>query len=403
MRAFEPVETSQPVVVVKQPLCSRWIRMKRSRALLFAASALCLCSQAGSLPPIRTVFLILMENTSWGDIHDNTSAPYINNVLLPMASHCESYSNIPNLHPSLPNYLWIESGTNFGITDDNDPVYDHQGTANHLVTLLKQAGISWRAYQEHITTNSLPLSTCCGWSSRHNPFLYFDDVTGTNNPYDPYGLAHIRPYSELAADLTNNTVASYNFIIPDDCHNMHDVCALGNATLQGDTWLSQEVPKILGSQAFATGGALFIAFDESYSADTRLTFIALSPFARGGGYGSFVAVDHSSLLRTLQEIFNVTPYLGAASTANNLSDLFLVPGTDLQISGFSRLGPDGFRLSISGLFTNVPFYVQASSKLLNWSDVSTNVATNVSCELLLTNSFPTGFSPSFYRIRQTSP
>ena len=357
--------------------------------------------EAGQLPPIRTVFLIMMENTSWGDINNSSNAPYINNVLLPMASHCEAYSNLPSLHPSLPNYLWIEAGTNFGITDDNDPVLDHQGTTNHLVTLLNNTGISWRAYQEHIDSNSLPLSTCCGWSCRHNPFLYFDDVTGTNNAYYPYGIAHIRPYSELAGDLTNHAVARYNFIIPDDCHDMHDVCGLGNQTLQGDTWLSQEVPNILNSQAYSDGGVLFIAFDESYSADTRLTMIALSPFAKGAGYGSFVAADHSSLLRTLQEIFNVMPYLGSVSNANNLSDLFLVPSTNLQICAFSRINPDLFRFSISNLSTNVPFYLQTSTNLLQWRDVSTNVAANSSSDLLVTDSVANACSPIFYRVRQT--
>src|SRR5439155_1076104 len=70
---------------------------------------------------IRTVFLILMENTDWSSISGSASAPYINRKLLPIASHAEQYYNPPNMHPSLPNYLWLEAGTNFGILDDNDP------------------------------------------------------------------------------------------------------------------------------------------------------------------------------------------------------------------------------------------------------------------------------------------
>src|SRR5438270_2084484 len=95
--------------------------------------------QAANLPPIRTVFVILMENESLSSIKGNTNAPYINNVLLPQASHCEQYYAIG--HPSLPNYLWLEAGTNFGVTDDNPPSTNHQSTANHLVTLLNNAGV----------------------------------------------------------------------------------------------------------------------------------------------------------------------------------------------------------------------------------------------------------------------
>jgi hypothetical protein len=54
----------------------------------------------------------------------------------------------------------------------------------------------------------------------------------------------------------------------------------------------------------------------------------LSPFAKGEGkseYVNYVHYDHSSTLKTLQEIFGVTPLLGAAAapTTKDLSDLFL--------------------------------------------------------------------------------
>src|SRR5580700_2100588 len=96
---------------------------------------------------IRTVFLILMENHNWTgdgnmDIKGNPAAPYINKTLLPMASHAGRYYNPPGNHPSLPNYLWLEAGTNFGIYDDNPPSQDHQGTHKHLVTQMEKAGIS---------------------------------------------------------------------------------------------------------------------------------------------------------------------------------------------------------------------------------------------------------------------
>jgi len=92
-----------------------------------------------------------MENHNWtGDspnmnIKGNPQAPYINNTLIPMASHAERYYNPPGLHPSLPNYLWLEAGTNFGILNDDPPSQNSQSTTQHLVTLLKNAGISWKA------------------------------------------------------------------------------------------------------------------------------------------------------------------------------------------------------------------------------------------------------------------
>jgi len=82
----------------------------------------------------KTVFLILMENHNWSDIKNNPSASYINNTLLPMASYTEQYFNPAGIHPSEPNYLWLEAGTNFGILNDADPSANHQSTTLHLVT-----------------------------------------------------------------------------------------------------------------------------------------------------------------------------------------------------------------------------------------------------------------------------
>ena len=273
---------------------------------------------------IRTVFLILMENHNWSSIKDSPSAPYINRRLLPIASHAEQYYNPPNLHPSLPNYLWLEAGTNFGILSSDDPSTAHQSTSRHLVDLLEAAGLSWRAYQEDISGTDCPLTEVGSYKVSHDPFVYFDDVTQGNNPRAARCIEHVRPYSQLPTDLVNDTVARYNFITPDVCHDMHDVCApLNDPVLQGDTWLSTEVPRIFASQAYANNGALFIGWDEGKPGDGPIGMIALSPKARGGGYQNTFHYTHSSTLRTIEEIFGVTPLLGDAGNATDLRDLFV--------------------------------------------------------------------------------
>src|SRR3989441_2041757 len=161
---------------------------------------------------IQTVFLIVMENHDWSSIKNSASAPYINRTLLPIASHAEQYYNPPSVHPSLPNYLWLEAGTNFGIFDDNLPSQNHQSTSNHLVNLLEAAGISWMTYQEDEGSGAYDGTDCPitnegnFYDVNHNPFVYFDDVTGNLNPSAPRCLQHVRPYSEFLTDLVNNTV-----------------------------------------------------------------------------------------------------------------------------------------------------------------------------------------------------
>lgn len=178
-----------------------------------------------------------MENHNWSSIKGSSSAPYINNTLLPMSSRAEQYYNPPGLHPSEPNYIWLEAGDNLGITTDNLPSANHQSTTNHFVTQLANAGISWTSYQEDITGASCPLTNFAKYYPKHNPMVYFDDVTNTNNSNSAYCIANVRPYSELATDLENNTVTRYNFIVPNQCHDMHGDtgCAITDTIRAGDT------------------------------------------------------------------------------------------------------------------------------------------------------------------------
>ena len=267
----------------------------------------------------KTVFLILMENHNWSDIKGGSSAPYINNTILPMASYAEQYYNPPGNHPSEPNYLWLEAGTNFGISNDDNPDANHQGTTQHLVTLLNNTHISWKSYQEDISGNDCPISGTGNYAPKHNPMVFFDDVINNSS----YCIAHVRPYSELAGDLQKNTQARYNFITPNLCNDMHDTCPpLNDSVKQGDTWLQQNLPAILNSQAYQNGGIVFITWDEGEGGDGPIGMIVLSPDAKGGGYSNTIHYTHSSTLRTLEEIFGVTPLLGDASNATDLRDLF---------------------------------------------------------------------------------
>lgn len=350
-------------------------------------------SFGAAVPPVQTVFVILMENHNWSDIKDSTNAPYINHTLLSRASCCAQYFNPPGLHPSEPNYLWLEAGTNFGILNDLDPSSNHQSATNHLVGLMQRAGISWRTYQEDISGAYVPLTATNGYAPRHNPFVYFDDVTATNNPSCLYGIAHIRPYTELAHDLTNNSVARYNFITPNLCHDMHDTCApVGNSIQQGDNWLASEVPKILASPAYQNNGALFITWDEGEGSDGPIGMLLLSPLAKSGGYCSTNHYTHSSLLRTVQEIFGVSPLLGDAANASSLADLFVTA----PVNTVQRM-PDGcIRLVATGLTPGTTNVVEASGDSVHWTALTTNVASGSSLTFVDLSS--TNLASRFYRV-----
>jgi len=163
---------------------------------------------------LKTVFVVVMENHNWSDIEASISAPYLHQTLLPESSYALNYKG-PGPHPSEPNYLWLEAGDNFGIHNDKEPSDNHQSTTDHLVTQLEAAGHTWKSYQQGIDGTTCPLTHQGDYYPKHNPMIYFDDVTDGLDPNSTRCIEHERPLTELDTDLTNDTVADYNFIIPD--------------------------------------------------------------------------------------------------------------------------------------------------------------------------------------------
>jgi hypothetical protein len=273
---------------------------------------------------IKTVFVIVMENHDWSAIKSGGSSPYIQS-LLKVGGHAERYFSPRDIHPSEPNYVWMEAGDNLAIQDDDGPDQNHRTTKAHLVTQLDTAGVSWRSYQEGISGTDCPLEARGRYQPKHNPMIFFDDQTDNRNPTSPRCIEHFRPEAELAQDLLDDKVAAYNFITPDMCHDMHDGsgCETGDLVKNGDLWLSREVPKILDSKAYKDGGALFIAWDENEgNPNESIGLMVMSPLAKPG-YANDIAYTHSSLVRTLQDVFAVGPYLRDAEQATDLSDFFV--------------------------------------------------------------------------------
>jgi hypothetical protein len=178
---------------------------------------------------------------------------------------------------------------------------------------------------------------------------------------------------------------------------MHSAASGGGVAqeiLQGDQWLSREMPKILASSAYSNGGAIFIAWDETTDGyDGPFGMIVLSPRAKGGGYNNSIYYTHSATLRTFQNIFGVRPYLGDALFSNDLSDLFKT----IQISS-AQWTKDGFSLTVTNVTPGKTNFTQFSTDLAaaNWTTIQTNIATVPSQTII--DSSPSDSPARFYRI-----
>src|SRR5512139_1328050 len=64
-----------------------------------------------------TVFTIVIENKSRAQLLEGTAAPYLRD-LAKQYTTSNGYTDA-HVHPSEPNYIWMVSGQNFGILDDD--------------------------------------------------------------------------------------------------------------------------------------------------------------------------------------------------------------------------------------------------------------------------------------------
>ena len=265
----------------------------------------------GSLRPVTAfshVYVIVLENKAYGQIVGNADAPYLNE-LIARYGLAESYQAVA--HPSQPNYLALVSGSTLGV-GNNDP---HDVTAPTVFDQLEQAGRSWRVYAENLPPGCFPGATADGgrdgpgtYVRKHNPAISFTGIG--SSPARCSNIQDLTAFDPAAADL--------EFIIPNLCHDMHD-CSV----IDGDAWLRTFVPRILGSPAFQSGGALFITFDEgseSADASNHIATIVVGPTVPSG-FRSATPHTHYSLLRTIQDSWGLA-CLAASCAANTLGEFF---------------------------------------------------------------------------------
>lgn len=272
-----------------------------------------------------TVFTIVMENKSRDEILGNPKAPYINQLAGQNAVAMGYHDSF--VHPSEPNYIWMAAGQNFGILDNGDPIRNHIDTKSHLADQIELAGLTWKSYQESMG-EPCGLTSHGRYAAKHNPFAFFEDINGWDGKAFHPELRcneHIVDYSELDADIANHAIADYVFITPNLDSDMHD-----GSISHGDSWLANEVPKLLATDSYKNGGVIFLLWDEGGGspASDDPPFIAISSHAVPG-LRSQVDYDTSSYLLTVQKILGLGELPcaedSARTTVSSMDDLFDVP------------------------------------------------------------------------------
>ena len=273
---------------------------------------------ATGLPPIRHVFVIVLENEGYAATFGTPSDdPYLAGTLVGQGALLTNYYGIG--HHSLDNYVALLSGqapnpdtqgdcqdyVDFppaatvlpgGQLTDSGCVYPT--SVSTVANQLDAAHRTWKGYMQDMGDIASRESAVCGhpvigtpdgtedavpgdgYATRHDPFVYFhsiiDDTARCDADVVPLGTATgglpvgtPAGTTGLATDLKSvATTPTLSFITPNLCDDGHDAPCLNQTASASpfvniDTFLQTWVPLITGSPAFRKDGLLEVTFDEA--------------------------------------------------------------------------------------------------------------------------------------------
>lgn len=238
-------------------------RVLRAGLVALACTALwsILAQPASAAPPIRHVWVIVLENKGYATTFGpQTAAPYLARDLPAQGALLTQYYGIG--HVSNDNYIAMVSGqapnpqsqsdcqqyTDFlpGTIGPNGQAIGQgcifPNSVKTVADQLSAKGLTWRGYMGDMGNDPSRESATCGhpavgstdktqtatatdgYATRHDPFVYFHSVIDS-----PVCATNVVSLTPLASDLaTEQTTPNFSFISPSLCDDGHDApCADG--------------------------------------------------------------------------------------------------------------------------------------------------------------------------------
>jgi phospholipase C len=205
------------------------------------------------------------------------------------------------------------------------PCFEHRT----LTDLLNTANISWRYYTPgagSIWTAPNAIQHMCGPNVPPPNATACTGSDWTNHVV----LASAQDHPSVLQDIASGQLASVNWVVPSGRYSDHALQNDGS----GPSWVTSIVNAI-GNSSYWSNTAIFVVWDDwggwydhvapkilnSYEFGFRVPMIVVSPYAKPA-YISHVAHDFGSILKFIEQNYNL-PSLGYADEpADNLSDCF---------------------------------------------------------------------------------
>jgi hypothetical protein len=285
--------------------------------------------------PVQHVFLVSLASPGY-DVAFGTASqmPYLAGELRPRGLLLSNYSLLDLA--VLPNGIATVSGQPpNAATRAGCPTYEACLQDVETLSLSDQlvgARLRWHGYFEGMTDaagkpddcvhpepEAADAPTAGGYSSLLNPFVYFHSLLDLGD-CDENDV----PLDELAKDLEKtDSTANFSYISPGLCNaGFRGTCPEGSADgpAAADAFLAKVVPEILASPAYRKDGLLIVSFgaaDPDPAAPpadpTKVGAVLLSPLLTPGATDA-AAYNPYSVLRSVEELFNLEPLAGAGGT-----------------------------------------------------------------------------------------
>ena len=267
---------------------------------------------------IGHVFLVVEENHGYYAAIGSSSMPYLNNLAGQFGLATNYYANS---HPSIGNYFMLTTGQ-LVTTDDS---FTGTVDVDNLVRELIAAGKTWKSYAQSLPSVGYTGGDSYPYLERHNPFSYFTDVRNSS-----VQRQNLVPFTQFAADLANNQLPDFSYIVPDAEHDAHDCpgggqsCSDSLKLSTADAWLKNNLSPLLSTPQFQKGGLLVIVFDEAATSDSshgggHVAMLVLGPAVKPA-YQSSTFYQHQNTLRLLVNSAGAAAAPGSSAKAKDMSE-----------------------------------------------------------------------------------
>ena len=252
-----------------------------------------------ALPTPAHVMVVVFENEDADDVLGSGKAPYLDSLAQQGVSFTDAHGVA---HPSQPNYLALFSGSTHGVDDDSCP---QSIDAPNLASQLLDAGHSFTGYAEDLPAAGSTECRTGDYARKHVPWADFPGLPAAVN----------QQFSALPEDPAD--LGTVSFVIPDMCNDMHD-CGIR----AGDDWARAHLADYV-AWAQDNDSLLVVTFDEdSGTKDNQIPMLMVGPMVQPGT--SDQRIDHYGLLRTLEDMYGLSP-LGHAADAEPVTGIWASP------------------------------------------------------------------------------